>query len=144
MSDPYHKLKDVTNPAVAECASHIIDCLCDSHGARVTYTSPNRCTIKFAEPKIGSVSVSAEKVSRDYLCRWNLYTGDCAEVKGKWKTHWYPVEDVAEFVERIHQYAETIAANTVASAADEPVKGKDSLSDYAAYQNLMSGRHAQE
>lgn len=108
----YHKLNSVKDQLVADCARYLIDELEDTLGIRVTYAAENNVTLKFSDSRLGSVSVSSVPANPTYLCRWNLYTGECVEVAGKYKSHWIAIENACAFVDRIHSYHETILANT--------------------------------
>lgn len=108
----YHKLNSVKDPVVADCVRYLIDELEDSLGIRITYAAENNVTLKFSDSRLGSVSVSSIPANTDYLCRWNLHTGDCIEITGKYKTHWYPIEEANFFVSRVQGYLDTILANT--------------------------------
>jgi hypothetical protein len=111
MSGSRHKLNSITHQLVSDCTSYILDELEESMGARVTYSSPLKATIKFTDTRVGSLSISAEATSPDYLCRWNIYTGECKQVQGKWKSHWYDIKKAHEFVDRVQAYLDTILAN---------------------------------
>lgn len=111
----YHKLNSVKDQLVADCARYLIDELEDTLGIRVTYSAENNVTLKFSDSRLGSVSVSSVPANPTYLCRWNLYTGECVEVAGKYKSHWIAMEEAHFFVDRIKGYLRTILDNEPAA-----------------------------
>lgn len=139
----YHKLNSVKDQLVADCARYLIDELEDSLGIRITYSAENNVTLKFSDSRLGSVSVSSIPANPTYLCRWNLYTGECVEVAGKYKTHWIAIENACAFVDRIHSYHETILANTpVAPPAEVAPSSLDVPLD--TYVDILCATHAEK
>lgn len=111
MSGSKHKLKSITDQLVADCASYILDELEESLGARITYAASNECTIKFSDVRLGSLRIASVAVNPTYICRWNLFTGDNIPTQGKYKSHWYDINEAHHFIPRIQQYLDTILAN---------------------------------
>ena len=108
----FAKLRAVSDQAVADCARYILESLEEPMGARVTYAAACNVTIKFSDSRVGSLSISSVPANADFLCRWNLHTGECVQVSGKYKTHWYPIEEAHNFVSRVQGYQDTILANS--------------------------------
>lgn len=97
---------------VDECCKYIQAELWEL-GPYVTYSKKGESyTVKFKEPKLGSLRITCLEVDAQFSFRWNLITGDAEEVKTKYKSHWYYIQDVKDFVRRIERYAATVAANS--------------------------------